>query len=67
MKKLEIEYPWALMEKGDAIFIPTLNADIAKEEGLKSALSFGRLVKAHFGIFDGRLGMLFIVQKRRLD
>lgn len=55
------------MGKGDAVFVPTLNADITREEGLKSALSFGRLVKAHFGIFDGRLGMLFIVTSRKPD
>lgn len=67
MKKLEIDYPWELMEKGDAIFIPTLNEDITKEEGLKSALSSGRFVKTQFGIFDGKLGVLFIVSNRKLD
>lgn len=67
MKKLEIDYPWGLMEKGDAIFIPTLNQDIAREEGLKSALSFGRIVTYEFGIFDGKLGMLFMVLRTKSD
>ena len=55
------------MEKGDAVFIPTLNQDIAREEGLKSALSFGRIVTYEFGIFDGKLGMLFIVSRKSPD
>jgi hypothetical protein len=67
LKKLEIDYPWALMEQGDAIFVPTLNEDITREEGLKSALSFGRTVKYQFGIFDGKLGILFTVKQRRSD
>jgi hypothetical protein len=67
MKKLEVDYPWASMRKGDAIFIPTLDEASTKEEGLKTALSFGRFVNHKFGIFDGRLGILFIVQKQRLD
>lgn len=67
MKKLEIDYPWKLMGKEDAIFVPTLNADITREEGLKTALSFGRMVKYEFGIFDGKLGVLFTVLKTRKD
>lgn len=67
MKKLEIEYPWALMEKGDAVFVPTLNEEVTKEEGLKSALSFGRIVESRFGIFDGKLGVMFTVKRRRSD
>jgi hypothetical protein len=55
------------MGKEDAIFVPTLNADITREEGLKTALSFGRMVKYEFGIFDGKLGVLFTVLKTRKD
>ena len=67
MKKLEIEYPWALMEKGDAVFVPTLNEEVTREEGLKSALSFGRFVESRFGIFDGKLGVMFTVKRRKPD
>jgi hypothetical protein len=67
MKKLEVDYPWASMRKGDAIFIPTLDEAPTKEEGLKTALSFGRFVNYKFGIFDGRLGVLFIVSSRTPD
>jgi len=67
LKKLEINYPWMLMDKGDAVFVPTLNEEITKEEGLKSALSSGRFVKHQFGIFDGKLGVLFIVMRRKPD
>ena len=64
MKKLEVDYPWALMEKGDAIFVPTLNYEITKEEGLKAALLYRLNIETRFGIFDGKLGVLFIVKRK---
>ena len=46
MKKLKINYPWARLEKGQGFFVPCLDLEAVREEGLRKAL--------HYRLFDAR-------------
>ena len=46
MKKLRINYPWAQLEKGQGFFVPCLDLEATREEGLRKAL--------HHRLFDAR-------------
>ena len=46
MKKLRINYPWARLEKGQGFFVPCLDLEATREEGLRKAL--------HHRLFDAR-------------
>lgn len=46
MKKLRINYPWARLEKGQGFFVPCLDLEAVREEGLRKAL--------HHRLFDAR-------------
>jgi len=61
MKKLAIKYPWSQLEKGQGFFVPCLDLEKTKEEGLKASVSARRFdAKAYVGTFKGRLGVLFV-------
>jgi hypothetical protein len=51
MKKT-IQYPWQQLKKGQGFFVPALDTEKAKEEGLKAALTARVKGKAYVGIRD---------------
>lgn len=60
-KTLKINYPWSRLERGQAFFVPALDTDKAKEEGLRAAVSARKFnAKAYVGVRGGRLGVLFV-------
>jgi hypothetical protein len=61
MKKLLIRYPWQRLERGQAFFVPCLDTERTKEEGLRAAVGARRFdAKAKVGVLNGRLGVLFL-------
>ena len=38
MTLLSIQYPWSKLERGQGFFVPCLDVDAVREEGLKKAL-----------------------------
>jgi hypothetical protein len=61
MKTLAIRYPWSQLERGQGFFVPGLDTEKLKEEGLRAAVSARRFdAKAYVGVVNGRLGVLFL-------
>ena len=60
MKSLRILWPWAKVERGQGFFVPCLDPDPIRVEGLNKALEV-RIFnpQARVGIKDGRIGVLF--------
>ena len=60
MKQLSIRYPWSKVEKGQGFFVPCLDTEAIKREGLNKALSL-RLFDARATpcIIEGRVGVWF--------
>jgi hypothetical protein len=56
MKKT-IQYPWQQLKKGQGFFVPALDTEKAKEEGLKAALTARVKGKAYVGIKSKQLGV----------
>jgi protein subunit release factor B len=59
MKKT-IQYPWQQLKKGQGFFVPALDTEKAKEEGLKAALTARVKGKAYVGIKSKQLGVVFV-------
>jgi hypothetical protein len=60
MKKVAVQYPWRRLEKGQGFFVPCLDTERVKEEGLIAAVSTRTFdAKAKIGTINGRLGVLF--------
>ena len=60
MMKLKIHYPWEKTEKGQGFFVPCLDTDAVREEGLRAAVSHRMLdARAMPGIRDGLIGVWF--------
>jgi hypothetical protein len=59
MKKT-IKYPWKQLKKGQGFFVPALDTEKAKEEGLKAALTARVKGKAYVGIKSKQLGVVFV-------
>ena len=58
--KLAIHYPWEQTEKGQGFFIPCLDIEAVREEGLKKALSLRMLdARGVTGIRNGFTGVWF--------
>jgi hypothetical protein len=58
--KLAIHYPWEQTEKGQGFFIPCLDIEEVREEGLKKALSLRMLdARGVTGIRKGFTGVWF--------
>jgi hypothetical protein len=55
-----IRYPWQQLKKGQGFFVPALDTEKAKEEGLKAALTARVKGKAYVGIKAKRLGVVFV-------
>lgn len=61
MKKLVIQYPWSQLERGQGFFVPCLDTEKIKEEGLRAAVATRTFdAKAFVGVINGRLGVLFV-------
>jgi hypothetical protein len=60
MKKLTLKYPWKQLERGQGFFIPCLNPEETRREGLIQAQHAHVFdARAYVGIRNGRLGVLF--------
>lgn len=59
MKKT-IQYPWKQLKRGQGFFVPALDTEKAKEEGLKAAFAARVKAKAYVGIKSKQLGVLFL-------
>lgn len=60
MKKLLIRYPWSKVEKGQGFFVPCLDTEAVRREGLNHALKFRVFnAKAQPCIIEGRVGVWF--------
>jgi hypothetical protein len=57
---LTVHYPWNKVERGQGFFVPCLDAEAVKEDGLKKAV-FLRIFDAHakVGIRGGLTGVWF--------
>jgi hypothetical protein len=62
MTNLIIRYPWSQLSRGQGFFVPSLDPEKTKEEGLRAAVYVRRFdAKARVGVLNGRLGVLFTV------
>jgi hypothetical protein len=60
MKKLKINYPWESTEKDEGFFVPCLDTQAVKEEGLQEALRHRIFnAKAKIGTKHQKLGVWF--------
>lgn len=60
MKKLSIRYPWKGLKKGQGFFVPCLDTEAVRLEGLNAALKFRVFdAKAEPCIRNGFIGVLF--------
>ena len=60
MKNLNVTYPWKKTERGQGFFIPCLDIEAVREEGLKKALSLRMLdARGVTGIRKGFTGVWF--------
>lgn len=64
---LKIKYPWEKVKKGQGFFVPCLDPETTREEGLKRAV-FLRVFDAHAkeGIYEGFTGVYFFRLPRRV-
>mgnify|MGYP003353441175 CR=1 FL=1 len=59
MRKVKVHYPWLTLAKREKFFVPTLRLEETRKEGLSAALHHNVLAKAEFGVFDGKIGVIF--------
>jgi hypothetical protein len=60
MKLSLIQFPWTKIEKGQGFFIPCLDIDAVREQGLKKATLCRVLdARAKTGIYQGYAGIMF--------
>ena len=60
MTSLRVQYPWKSVEKGQGFFVPCLDTETVKADGLQQALRYRLFdAKAKVGIMQGRLGVRF--------
>ena len=58
--QLRIRYPWRHLERGQGFFIPCLDTEAVKTEGLQQALKYRLFyAKARVGVKNGLIGVLF--------
>jgi hypothetical protein len=55
-----LRYPWTKLKKGQGFFIPCLDPEAVKVEGLKAAVRYRCFyAKAKIGIKNGKTGVMF--------
>ena len=55
-----IKYPWEKTPKGYGFFIPTLEPEKLRVTALLDVQRYRVRYKAHIGVFNGMLGVLFV-------
>ena len=60
-------FPWSETEPGGAFFVPSLNTERTRREGIVAAMHLGLRVKTQIGIYNKRYGVLFIRVKDKWD
>jgi hypothetical protein len=57
---LQVRYPWATLNRGEGFFVPSLDVEKTKAEGLGKALGFHLFdARATIGIRAGLMGVWF--------
>ena len=65
MKNLLIHYPWKKVDRGQSFFVPCLDVEAVRQEGLNRALRLRLFdAKAKPCIRDGFIGVLFYREPR---
>ena len=58
--QLRNHYPWKQLERGQGFFVPCLDTETIKTEGLQQALKYRLFyAKARVGVKNGLIGVLF--------
>ena len=61
MTNLVVRYPWSQLKPGQGFFVPCLDLHKTLEEGLKAAVTARVFsAKGHFGVLNGKIGVLFV-------
>jgi len=64
MRKLQVSYPWQQLSKGQVFFVPCLDTQAIREDGLRKALGLRMLdARATVGVMHGKLGVIFFRTK----
>ena len=59
-KNLRISYPWPQLKRGMGFFVPCLDTETVRIDGLRDALRYRIFhAKATVGVKGGRLGVWF--------
>jgi hypothetical protein len=59
-KKLNIHYPWEQTARGQGFFVPCLDTETVRSDGLRKALGMRLLdARAYAAIKDGKIGVWF--------
>jgi hypothetical protein len=59
-KKLQVSYPWQQLKRGEGFFVPCLDPEAVKLNGLRDALRYRLFyAKAETVIKEGKLGVWF--------
>jgi len=59
-KTLQVTYPWSQLEKGQGFFVPCLDTEAVKLDGLRKALAHRIFnAKASIGVKNGLIGVWF--------
>ena len=57
---MEVNYPWKNLKKGQGFFVPCLDTDVIKTQGLNAALAYRYLdARAYEAVKNGRIGVWF--------
>lgn len=64
MSAMAVKFPWDKLKPGQGFFIPCLDTEAIKEEGLRSAVPLRLRVTASVGVYRGKYGVLFILKRR---
>ena len=60
MTLLSIQYPWSKLERGQGFFVPCLDLEAVREEGLRKALHYRLFdARAEPCVRDGFIGVMF--------
>lgn len=63
MTALRVIYPWDKLKRGQGFFVPCLDTEAVKEDGLHQALKHRIFYpKYKIGIKDGKIGVLFYLR-----
>jgi hypothetical protein len=60
MTSLRVQYPWKQVKKGQGFFVPCLDTEAVKVDGLQQALRHRLFyAKAKVGTMNGKIGVWF--------